>query len=54
MWYGRMAFLLKGGPGGLISEDDARIQTLQACLLAISLDTKRVDESSASEIWNRI
>ena len=54
MWYGRMAFLLKGGSEGLISEDDARIQTLQACLLAISLDTQQVDERSASEIWNRM
>lgn len=25
MWYGRMAFLLKGGPEGLVSEYDARI-----------------------------
>lgn len=55
MWYGRMAFLLKGhenwGPVGeaLISPYDARIQTLQACLLAISLN-----ESSAREIWDKI
>jgi len=60
MWYGRMAFLLKGhenwGPFGeaLISPYEARIQTLQACLLAISLDTQQVDERSASEIWNRM
>jgi len=38
MWYGRMGFLLKGsdpwGPDckALISPEDARIQTLQACL----------------------
>jgi len=55
MWYGRMAFLLKGhenwGPVGeaLISPYDARIQTLQACLLAISLN-----DSSAREIWDKI
>ncbi len=54
MWYGRMAFLLKGGLDGLISEYDARIQTLQACLLAISLDTQQVDERSAGEVWNRM
>ncbi len=60
MWYGRMAFLLKGhenwGPKGeaLISHYDARIQTLQACLLAISLNTLTVDSRSTSEIWDRI
>ena len=60
MWYGRLAFLLKGhenwGPLGdaLISPYDARIQTLQACLLAISLDSQQVEDRWASEIWNRI
>ncbi|MCK4795690.1 MAG: DUF3160 domain-containing protein, partial [Desulfobacteraceae bacterium] len=60
MWYGRMAFLLKGRENSeqsndaLISTYDARIQTLQACLLAISLDTQQVDDRSASEIWDRI
>ena len=44
MWYGRLAFLLKGspnyGPSGeaLVSPQDARIQTLQAVLLALALD----------------
>jgi hypothetical protein len=60
MWYGRMAFLLKGdenwGPQGkaLISPYDARIQTLQACLLAISLNTQQVDHRSARNIWDRM
>ncbi|UCD50293.1 MAG: DUF3160 domain-containing protein [Phycisphaerales bacterium] len=60
MWYGRMAFLLKGheiwGPLGeaLISPYDAKIQTLQACLLAISLNTQQVDERLAREIWDRL
>ena len=60
MWYGRMAFLLKGhdnwGPLGkaLISPYDAKIQTLQACLLAISLNTQQVDERSARAIWDRM
>jgi hypothetical protein len=55
MWYGRMAFLLKGhenwGPNGeaLISLYDAKIQTLQACLLAISLNN-----SPSREIWDQI
>ena len=60
MWYGRMAFLLKGREIGdqsndaIISAYDARIQTLQACLLAISLNTQHVDERLACEIWDRI
>ena len=60
MWYGRMAFLLKGhenwGPFGdaLISPYDARIQTLQACLLATSLNTQQVGDRSASDVWDRI
>ncbi len=60
MWYGRMAFLLKGdedwGPLGeaLISPYDARIQTLQACLLAISLNTQQVDQRSARAVWDRL
>lgn len=60
MWYGRMAFLLKGhedwGPIGeaLISPHDAKIQTLQACLLAHSLDTQQVDERSVRDLWDRL
>jgi hypothetical protein len=60
MWYGRMAFLLKGRKNSeqvtdaLISAYDARIQTHQACLLAVSLDTQQVDERLAREIWDRI
>ncbi len=60
MWYGRMAFLLKGreiedqSNDAIISTYDARIQTLQACLLAVSLDSQQVDERLACEIWDRI
>ncbi|MBN2312920.1 MAG: DUF3160 domain-containing protein [Sedimentisphaerales bacterium] len=62
MWYGRMAFLLKGhenwGPDpskeALINPYDAKIQTLQAFLLAYSMDTQQFDDRSAREIWNRI
>ena len=59
MWYGRMAFLLKGadnwGPMGeaLISVEDARIQTLQAVLLVHALYSD-VDSRTALEIWDRI
>ena len=60
MWYGRIAFLLKGhenyGQSGesFIDPYNARIQTLQACLLAISINTQQVENRSASETWDRL
>ena len=60
MWYGRMAFLLKGaefwGPMGeaLISVEDAKIQTIQAVLLAKSLDAVNVGQRSGRQVWDRI
>jgi len=60
MWYGRMAFLLKGsdswGPMGeaLISVYDAKIQTLQAMLLALSLQEVQVGERTGLEVWDRL
>jgi len=60
MWYGRMAFLLKGaenwGKAGdaLIGVYDAKVQTMQAVLLAKSLEGIEVQGQSGREIWNRI
>lgn len=54
MWYGRMAFLLKGGPEGLVSEYNARIQTLQALLLATSLKNVQVGQRTGLDIWDRL
>jgi len=60
MWYGRMAFLLKGdeiwGPAGeaLISVNDARIQTMQAVLLARSIEKVQVGQRSGRRIWDRL
>ncbi|MBN2440878.1 MAG: DUF3160 domain-containing protein, partial [Spirochaetales bacterium] len=60
MWYGRMAFLLKGanpwGPGeeALISPYDAKIQTMQAALMAESLKKVMVDNRSGKAIWDRM
>jgi len=54
MWYGRMTFLLDGGAGALISKQDARIQTLQAFLLAASLDNVRIGKRTAWDVWDRI
>jgi hypothetical protein len=60
MWYGRMAFLLKGSiPWGqnakaLISPYDAKIQTLQAILLAASLQSLQVGDRLGLQVWDRI
>ena len=60
MWYGRMAFLLKGdenwGRSGdaLISVYDAKVQTLQAVLLAEAIEGVEVGERSGRAVWDRI
>jgi hypothetical protein len=60
MWYGRIAFLLKGaenwGPMGeaLISIEDAKIQTIQAALLAKSIENIQVAQRSGLEVWDRL
>jgi len=54
MWYGRMAFLLKGGPDALVSEEDSRIATIQASLISAELPNVKVDDTTCLEIWNRI
>jgi len=63
MWYGRMTALIEGSPllspgesictgniGGIVSEYDARIQTLQAFLLANQFSRSQ----DLQERWNRI
>jgi len=60
MWYGRMAFLLKGSDNwgrlgeALLSVQDARIQTIQAVELAQILQNLQVGERSGLDIWNRL
>jgi len=58
MWYGRMAFLLKGGQNppfdALVSEEDAIIQTMQSALIASSMDRIRADNASVGDLWGRI
>ena len=62
MWYGRMAFLLKGGDrdecmqlaGPLIVEKDAKLATIQASLISAETPNVEVGEATAQEIWNRI
>jgi hypothetical protein len=54
MWYGRMAFLLKGGDDALISEKDAEIATIQASLISTELPGVKVSDYTAKDIWDRI
>jgi len=55
MWYGRMAFLLKGGSDdALISEEDAEIATIQASLISAELPNVRVADYTTKSIWDRI
>ena len=54
MWYGRMAFLLKGGEDALVSEYDADIATVQASLIAAELHDVQAGEATAGEIWDRV
>ena len=61
MWYGRMAFLLKGsipwGPAfapALISPYDAKIQTTEAVLLANAIQYTQVGPRSGRALWDRI
>ncbi len=54
MWYGRMAFLLKGGDDALVGEKDARIATIQASLISAELPEVKVNNSTCWDTWNRI
>ena len=57
MWYGRIAFFLKGGSNALIDEEDARIATIQASLISAELPDVRIntdDSITCWEIWHRI
>jgi hypothetical protein len=56
MWYGRMAFMLKGcnGDDALISGRDANLSTIQAALIASELPAVSVNNRTAQEIWDRI
>jgi len=54
MWYGRMAFLLKGGNDALVSENDAKIATIQASLISAELPSVRVADYTAKDVWDRI
>ena len=50
MWYGRMSFLLKGGPEGLVSAEDAKIQTMGAALIT----SEFTESQELQDRWDRI
>jgi len=52
MWFGRLTMLLKGGDDAIVSEEQARIQTLQACLVAGTLHQPA--NSALLDTWKRI
>jgi hypothetical protein len=56
MWYGRMAFMLKGcnGDDALISGRDANLSTIQASLISSELPDVNVNNRTAQAIWDRI
>jgi hypothetical protein len=54
MWYGRIGFLLKGCPDCLVSEEDARLQTIEAALLTTYLKEKTKDRETIGGIWDRM
>jgi hypothetical protein len=52
MWYGRIAFLLRGSD--IINDNDAKIATIQACLISTALPSVTTHAESVEKIWNRI
>ncbi len=53
MWYGRICMLLKGdSTGGLIPDEDAHIQTIQACLIASALHEPA--NADLLQTWERV
>lgn len=59
MWYGRMAFLIKGKtpatPDALISEEEAKIQTLAALMVSDMLQRAQLpDGRKAQQVWDTI
>ncbi len=54
MWFGRMSFLLKGGAQTFLSGGDAKIQTSAALLIANSLNSVKVGNTTAGSKWSRV
>jgi len=63
MWYGRMTFILKGmephGPmsppaKALLSPQFAKVQTMQAMLIAAYVDKVTIEKRTVAGVWDRI
>jgi hypothetical protein len=52
MWYGRIAFLLRGSD--IISEKDAKIATIQACLISTALSSLTINDKPLETLWQRV
>jgi len=52
MWYGRIAFLLRGSD--IIREIDANIATIQACLISTALPSCQSNNISLERLWERV
>jgi len=52
MWYGRIAFLLRGSD--IISEKDAKIATIQACLISTALSSLKINDEPLEKLWQRV
>ena len=54
MWYGRMAFLLKGCDECFVSKEDAEIATIQAVMISNKLHQVDVKGRMAIDVWLEI
>ena len=52
MWYGRIAFLLRGSD--IIKENDAHMATLQACLISTEFPSLTTNNEPLEKLWERI
>jgi hypothetical protein len=52
MWYGRIAFFLRGSD--IINERDAKIATIQACLISTALSSLTLNDEPLENLWQRV
>lgn len=52
MWYGRIAFLLR--ESDIINEVDAKIATIQACLISTALPSLTTQDEPLDGLWERV
>jgi hypothetical protein len=52
MWYGRIAFLLRGSD--IVTERDATIATLQACLISTALPSSTIQSEPVQDLWEKV